>query len=241
MITEESGFFEYPKCYRTLDADLHECLFFEDLNQRSFSIIDKSTESLTVDHVNLIMKTLAKLHAVSFALKDQRPEKFAQLTANLTEVFFQVQDDNFKQYFNKQARNALDAVAGTEDVDLHTKLEKFLENDAIDAVVETLNLDSMGPAVCFAHGDTWQNNIMFKYDENKKPIEICLLDWQIARSASPIHDIVYLMFNCTTKELRDKHYDNFLKLYHDNLSAHIRRYFIPFRFHVKKMNGKLRT
>lgn len=65
---------------------------------------------------------------------------------------------------------------------------------------------------------------MFTYDNNGKPIDVNFLDWQTTRHASPIIDIVYFMFCCTTKELRDTHYDEFLKVYHSSLSAHVRRY-----------------
>lgn len=223
MNSELDGFHEYPKCHGTIDIDLSECLFFEDLNQRSFSILDKSTEVITVDHANLVMKTLAKFHAISFALKDQQPEKFAELTSNLVEIFLQAQDDVFKQYYNNQAKSALDTVANDDDIEYYTKLKNFFKRDALDIMIETLNVENIGSTAVIAHGDAWQNNIMFKYDKNGKPIEISLLDWQIARHASPISDLVYFLFCCTTKELRDAHYKDFLQLYHDTLSAHIRR------------------
>lgn len=223
MIVEENGFSEYPKCYRTLESELNECLFLEDLNQRSFSIIDKSTETLTADHVNLTMRALAKFHAISFALNDQHPEKFKELASNLKEMFFQDSDGVFDEYFNKQALKSLETVTSDEDIHLHMKLKKFLGKKALDIIAETLNLENIGSAVVISHGDTWQNNIMFKYDEHKKPNDIILLDWQISRLASPIHDIVYFMFTSTTKKLRDIHYDDFLRTYHDSLSKHIRR------------------
>lgn len=225
VIIEENGFSEYPKCYRTLDTEPNECLFLEDLSQRSFSIVDKSTETLSADHVNLVMRTLGKYHAISFALNDQQPEKFKKLASNLKEMFLESTDDTFQQYFNKQAHTALDTVTSEEDIHLHTKLKKFLEKEAMDIMMETLNLENIGSAVVISHGDTWQNNIMFKYDKNGKSNEISLLDWQISRLASPIHDIVYFMFTSTTKELRDIHYNNFLQTYHDSLSTHIQRFF----------------
>lgn len=64
---------------------------------------------------------------------------------------------------------------------------------------------------------------MFRYDDNLKPIEINLLDWQMSRYSSPIIDILYFMFLCTTKELRDAHYNESLNIYHEHLSSNIRR------------------
>ena len=44
-----------------------------------------------------------------------------------------------------------------------------------------------------------------------------LLDWQNCRYGSPIHDLVYFIFSSTDYELRAKHYDQLLKIYHESL------------------------
>lgn len=51
------------------------------------------------------------------------------------------------------------------------------------------------------------------------PQRICLIDFQIARCASPVLDLVYFLFTSTTKELRDKHLEEVLSIYHTALSA----------------------
>lgn len=221
VIVEEDGFHEYPKCYRTLDSDINECLLLEDLSERGFKIIDRRTEEVTADHVHLVMKTLGKFHAISFALKDQQPEKFKEITSNLDEIFIVTGKEYLRDYFNKQAESVFNAVS--DDDELLSKAKKFFERDAIDVAVECLDLKLTGSGSVISHGDAWQNNTMFTYDNNGKPIAINFLDWQIARHASPIIDIVYYMFSCTTKELRDAHYDEFLKVYHNSLSTHVRR------------------
>lgn len=50
------------------------------------------------------------------------------------------------------------------------------------------------------------------------------LDWQVSRYASPVTDLVYYIFICTTKSLRDKYYDEMIKIYHDSLSEMIARF-----------------
>lgn len=221
---EENGFTEYPKCYRTVNVEPSESVFLEDMSVRGFTMIDKSKEEVTADHVHLVMQLLGKFHAISFALKDQQPEKFQQLSSNLTELFVRRDEPFLRVYFNKQVESAMNAVSGEKDAHLLAKLKKlFEETEALDIACDCLD-DSLKESACIiTHGDTWQNNTMFWNDSNGKPIDICLLDWQIARYSSPILDIVYYMFICTKKELRDMHYDNFLKTYHESLTIHIRR------------------
>ncbi|XP_055296577.1 uncharacterized protein LOC129565586 [Sitodiplosis mosellana] len=220
---EENGFVEYPKCYRTIDEEPNECLFLEDLSVRGFAIIDRYTQEVTTDHVYLFMKALGKLHAISFALKDQQPEKFKELASSLKEMFLRANEEFIGEFFDKQAESIFKVLENAEDAHLLAKMKKVFENGAMNVALECLDLDGTDPGSVISHGDSWQNNLMFRYDKNGKPIEISLLDWQISRYSSPIIDIVYFMFCCTTKELRDDHYDDFLKVYHESLSAHIRR------------------
>lgn len=221
---EENGFTEYPKCYRTVDVEPSESVFLEDMSVRGFTMIDKSNEEVTADHVRLVMQVLGKFHAISFALKDQQPDKFKQLASNLNELFVRRDEPFFKVYFNKQIESAMNAVSGEKDAHLLAKLKTMFDGkEALDIACDCLDDSLNESASIITHGDTWQNNTMFWNDNNGKPIDICLLDWQIARHSSPILDIVYYMFICTTKELRDVHYDNFLKTYHESLTIHIRR------------------
>lgn len=53
--------------------------------------------------------------------------------------------------------------------------------------------------------------------------DIKLLDFQIMRYSSPICDLAYYIFGCTTKELRDKHYKEFMDVYYSTLSQFIKR------------------
>lgn len=157
-------------------------MIFEDLCVRGFTTIDRRTEEVTVDHLKLVMTSLAKLHAISFAFKDQQPGKFKELAANLSEVFVRNDDAHLRECFTKQAQLAFDAVADGGDAHLLAKVKQLYEKDAIDVAADCLDIESTGSAsVVISHGDAWQNNTMFRYDANGKPIEICFIDWQTVR------------------------------------------------------------
>lgn len=221
VTAEENGFSEYPQCYRSVTTDPNECLLLEDLGMRGFRTIDRVTENFTADHVRLVMQSLGKLHAVSFALKDQQPDKFVELASKLSERFIRFDDPYKRVFFNKHVDAIFKLLSGEEDAYLLEKMRKLFKKDAIDIAAECLSTE-LGSVI--THGDVHQNNILFRYDKSGKPCEISLIDWQVSRHCSPIIDIVYFMFCCTTKELRDAHYDKMLKLYHDSLSEHMRRY-----------------
>jgi thiamine kinase-like enzyme len=44
-----------------------------------------------------------------------------------------------------------------------------------------------------------------------------MIDFQLARYASPVLDIAFFIYSCTSQELRAQHYDELLKNYHESL------------------------
>lgn len=101
---KENTFFEYPKCYRSVHDELQESLVLEDLSLREFKMIDKKEET-TADHVILVMRALAKYHAISFAVQDQQPDKFKVFASKVSEVLF-TRENIFVQGFIKNQSNA---------------------------------------------------------------------------------------------------------------------------------------
>lgn len=221
---ETNSFREYPKCFRTIGSELNECLILEDLCARGFFTIDRQTSTITANHVRLVMQGLAKFHAISFALKDQQPNKFNELTSNLSEVFIMRSNTPLRFALNYQTKLVFNAVTGANDAHLLAKMTEFYKNEAIDTAVDCIDLEATGSASVITYGDVWQNNILFKYDSNGEPIETSFVDWQAVRHASPVIDIAFFIFCCTTKEVRDIHYNDFIRTYHETLSMHIQRY-----------------
>lgn len=221
-MTEENGFNEYPKLYNTVDTECHECLLLEDLSVRGFIMLDKNKEEVTADHVNLVLRGIAKFHAISFALKDQQPKQFKEIIPHLEEIVFR---EGTIVAENKKLRTEQLYCVLSDETDAHllAKLQEVFSNPSNDIDADCIDPIAAEPATIVTHGDLWQNNVMFRYNNEGKPIEASLLDWQISRYSSPVLDIVHFIFSCTTKELRDAHYDDFLKNYHETLSTHIQR------------------
>lgn len=224
-LTVEDGLNEYPKCFQTIDVELNESLIFEDLNARDMTIINKFTTEVSIDHARLVMQALGKLHAISFALKDQQPEKFRELSSELNEMHLNPDNVHIRELLNRQSEYIItNLLTAEEDAHVLDKIKTLFKREAIYIIEDCLDLKSVENAAVIIHGDVWQNNIMFRNDKNGVPIEMCFLDWQVSKHASPVIDIVYFLFCCTTKELRDLHYEDLLKAYYDSLAAHTTRY-----------------
>jgi thiamine kinase-like enzyme len=80
--------------------------------------------------------------------------------------------------------------------------------------------DSGEPWKVITHGDCWSNNMLFRYDSSTGlPVEITLVDLQLAQHACITHDLAYIVYASTTTDFRKKYQDELLQLYFDTFNA----------------------
>jgi aminoglycoside phosphotransferase (APT) family kinase protein len=90
-------------------------------------------------------------------------------------------------------------------------------------VVLVDTLESSGPLACVVHGDYWNNNMLFKYDDDgKKPIALKMIDFQIVRIGHPLSDVLYFLYTSTRPEIRARYMKFLLRHYYDTLTADLR-------------------
>ncbi|XP_071053289.1 uncharacterized protein [Onthophagus taurus] len=199
---------------------LKESLVLEDMKQLGY-VMRPRQEPLDWNHVKLVMKAYAKFHAVSYALKDQKPDVFKKLSDNCKDTF---RDTMMKESVIQAQAPMIKMGLKALDPKVDGKLIKIFEKFIVDYpnILLTL-LDDTNNQSVIGHGDSWVNNMLWKYDNelNNIPKKVCLLDWQLARFGSPACDLSYFIFTCTSKQLRDKHYDDMIKLYYYTLCAHV--------------------
>lgn len=224
IIAEEGGFNEYPTCYAVVDEAPYECLILEDLGVDNFVMLDRLTDEITADHVKLVMRALGKFHALSFALKDQQPEKFKELSSQLVEIFYRVDNENIRKFLDPFGPGVIKLAESMGDDHITEKIRELFTGDMCQKLADLVDGSHAEPYAVIGHSDCWNNNTLFKFDENHNPVEMRLLDFQISRYVSPVYDLIHYIFNCTQKELRDQHYEDFLKVYHSSLSDHLERY-----------------
>lgn len=155
--------FRYLKMLAANEKEFEENLIMEDLIEAGYSMCDRQ-ESLTIDHVEMVIKTLARFHSFSFKMKQVDPEKFEGFTGNLYpggEI-----SDMFKTFTKMAIDRAVDNLSGV----YKEKLIAFGET-APDKLVEFILPDLAGPYAVLCHGDCWTNNIMFKHKVNILCIE----------------------------------------------------------------------
>lgn len=223
IVVDADGFCEYPKCYKSITIE-PECLFLEDMEVEGFRMMQFGKDEVTFEHARLVMQILARFHSTSLALKHNCRGRFEEIASKLNDAFLRKSGvSKLRNFYNFSAKVVIDTVTAEEDVHILRRLLVLYERDQYDIAVDCVDSAAAEPYSVIGHGDCWANNILYQHNGKDHPVLACFIDWQIARYASPVLDIVHFLFNCTTKQMRDKHYDNLLKIYHETLSYHILR------------------
>ncbi|KAI4466539.1 hypothetical protein MML48_2g00015975 [Holotrichia oblita] len=210
-----------PKCYNSNAEESREFLLLENLNDLGFKVFDKK-KLLDEDHILMVLKNYAKFHGVSYALKDQRGDVFANLCQIIGDDIL-VLFEHFN--FTTMLTIALDVLKehGDGKIDSITleKAEESIEN-FYELIKESMNCNHNHTILI--HGDCWMNNMQFKYDEQtKKPVDLRLVDFQIARETLPVMDLSYFFYcSAITQENLDK-LDFYLDYYYENLKDFVKK------------------
>jgi len=240
-------FLEYPECYLTCVDESDEAIFLEDLKPKDYHLFDRFAE-MDIDHVSLVMKTYAKLHAVSFALKDQKHQSFTKIQ-QMPDWFEQRKDNaKLRMYFESLKTPTLQALDRQNDKSYLATLSKYFEQkEFYDLLLPLLNGKNCEPFAVVCHGDCWNNNLLFKYQVNSNlqykffyifedfsiqqsgaVVDLRLIDWQLMRYASPVTDLMYFLFTCTTKNFREQYFQKALDFYYACLATSIEKFVIDF-------------
>lgn len=189
------GFFNFPKVYF---ADYNSkrddaIIIMEDLRLCGYKMYDKSN-AVDFNHSKLIMIALGKLHAISFAMKTQNPEKFERFKALNDILAENLKNGGQKEYLEICLQKTIKALSNIES---REKFQK-LADDYLNVCCEVTNIDSIEPFGVVGHGDCWINNFIFHY-KNDNPDGIVLIDCQNSRYSTPVADLLYFIFVCTDR------------------------------------------
>ena len=91
----------------------------------------------------------------------------------------------------------------------------------LERIYDWQRLIRAGVLSCVLHGDSWNNNILFRCDEQQRPLQVKMIDWQIARCGHPSVDLLYYVFCATSGQFRLQHLDQLLSSYWSRLKSNL--------------------
>ncbi|OXU17970.1 hypothetical protein TSAR_008842 [Trichomalopsis sarcophagae] len=207
-----------PLCFAYhLDGD-NDFIALQDVTDLGFSPISRHA-CLNYEECKYIIEAIAQFHAISFAYKNEHREEFERIASLLNETFYRedIFETSFKCFNDDLFRIARDALAKEYPGSKGEKVFNSYEPDKLYKKVVDICAKKDAETSVISQGDTWAPNFMMRRTEHGKT-EILILDFQIARCASPVLDVVFFIYQCTDKKLRDRYYDTLLKEYYDVLT-----------------------
>ncbi|KAK5647385.1 hypothetical protein RI129_002277 [Pyrocoelia pectoralis] len=151
----------YPHFYKSLNDDREEMLVLENVKQLGYKHQNRH-QPLDYVYVSLIVKQYAKLHALSYAIRDQKPKLFESFEKNMQNHFFG--DFNFGGLvvtIRQRTLNALKALDPVKDALLYDQFSYFAENPT--QVLQNL-IQSRSRNKVISHIDCGILNFLFKYE-----------------------------------------------------------------------------
>lgn len=202
-------------------SKLDKIVVLENLQEKNFK--PATQEVLDVKHIEMVLKTLAKLHGACIIYEESMSKKLGK-TFQLTDKY----GDYLKESYFKNDENYLGFKANIaslkgimfiidmmedsseEKENLKRKFQEFSEK-CFEIVCPTNKFRNV-----LCHGDLWLKNILFRY-ESDEPTECKIVDFQFINYNPPVFDVLKLIYQSTTLEMRKQHFESFLTFYYNQL------------------------
>ncbi|XP_018566834.1 uncharacterized protein LOC108907578 [Anoplophora glabripennis] len=213
-------FHKVPKYFTSILEEASEKLVLENLKFQKFEMYNKR---IPVDkqHFELIFREYGKFHALSFAYKALFPEDYADLIKGTINIFLNFTNrDGFANAVKVINDFAMDSLQPGIDDAVIEKFRRYVENHT-ELFRDSLTCKTKYSVI--THGDCRSNNMMFKYSEDRKLIDIRFFDFQLTREGSPCCDLSYCFYSGASGKLLND-LDYFLQIYHDSLSETLKAF-----------------
>ncbi|PSN54458.1 hypothetical protein C0J52_06682 [Blattella germanica] len=197
----------FPKCYYANCTEEEGVVVLEDLRPHGFSVCEERVV-LDYDHCLILIEALGRFHAISYAMKEITPSSFFPIMQKFKQF-----DMGEGDFFKITLSRVTTYLERTQELDMDT-FNRFKERIKEPMKMYLSLLEPQEPLAVLCHGDFCRNNVFFKYDNDKKPIDVKFFDFQAAKYASPAIDLTFFIFMNTTSDFRNKHLNTMLTAYH---------------------------
>lgn len=156
-LTAANGFYAYPQCYVAVaDAAAAEyVIIMRDLRTHGYQLWEKSTPQPFAT-VRLLFEQLGRMAGVSLAIRDQRPDLFADIE-RLNDLYAPlVTSENMLKMISETFGKSVDMIESAE----HKKTLQWIQKNWVQLLHDcTTTTDAYA---VLGHGDSWNNNMMFE-------------------------------------------------------------------------------
>ncbi|XP_053667526.1 uncharacterized protein LOC128717878 [Anopheles marshallii] len=177
------------------------------------------SKGVELDECLRCIRSLARFHALSFAMKLQDPHTFQTLVNELQETYYSARLEpwyrNFMQRIVTICKEALETECAEDPEEyspcFERRVRNFLDGNIYGMMVELTHTRNQYSVI--THGDCWLPNFLFR-----STAHVRMIDFQMVRWGSPVLDIILFVYCCTDQALRSQHYEELLSVYYRSFS-----------------------
>lgn len=112
---------------------------------------------IPVGHLKALLQQLARMHAISFALKDQRPNVYASFRTVTDVVVDFLDTEAMNTAVSASYARCLNAVESERHIDMIKDITSNYKEYNAECMTDAF----VGPYAAITHGDCWINNVLF--------------------------------------------------------------------------------
>jgi Ecdysteroid kinase-like family len=161
-----------------------DVIVLEDLAEQKFVMADR-LKGLDLNHIQMTLRKLARMHAASAVIYQRNPEAFAHLDTG----FFTRKTDVFHVMFESLCDGFIEEISTWKDFDYYTKKVVNVRKTLVKNAQNAFDCED-GDFLVLNHGDLWTNNVMFTYGKDGNPVDCVLLDFQFSAIGSAALDLI---------------------------------------------------
>ncbi|XP_031781523.1 uncharacterized protein LOC116416639 [Nasonia vitripennis] len=190
-------------------VDEDAVMLLENLKVRGYETMNRF-HGMDFDHMHWTIKEYARFHALGTALRMKNPEFWKLAREPINKMAFDLPDNEFDDV----SKHTVELLCS--DPRMNEYSDRINRAFSAGKNFESLkNTEEIEPWISIVHGDGWVNNLLYHHDKNGKVDDVKIVDYQIARTCSPLKDLPYFLCASGSMDIIDNHFDELLDIYYD--------------------------
>ncbi|CAL1685246.1 unnamed protein product [Lasius platythorax] len=205
------------KCMH-VQRDNPNLLVIEDLAPLGFRIACRQA-GLDIPHCILAIRGLARFHATSVAVCEKEPNQKQMYSRG---IFNSEHPPEMSEFFIQGVKHLAEEMANWPELKKYSEKVAKLTDRIYQIGIEASKFSEDDFNV-INHGDCWVNNMMFKYNDDGKPIGHIFVDFQLCVYTSPAVDLLYFLNTSSFPDAIENNKDILFNEYLSTLSETMRQ------------------
>lgn len=197
--------------------DEQAVIILENLKYNGYDTGDR-IYGLDKEHTECALQALAKLHALTVALKLKKPQVFQKIAAIVMEDIVN----------ETTGKCVLDMIKKAQ-ADLHEMEEAKPYLDRIDRTLEYSEQGNKNaakpeePWATLVHNDFWVNNMMFRHDARGEVAGVKIVDFQLSVYDYGMNDLIFFLMSSANREILEHKMDDMIDYYYNSFIKSLKK------------------